>query len=196
MTKYEKCLDEAASMGLSVKEKSLKSDADALINGNKIAVNKRKALTSTEKAWNLTEEIGHYKTGVGNIISQDTVENRKQERRGRIYAYNKCMELMGIVSAALNHCVGSYEAAEYLDVPETRLLKAIEEYKRMYGTGTMIDNYFIQFEPSLKVYEYIPLNTIEDDIITIYGTSVGTISYQSTLGGTITIPGVLEKIDQ
>lgn len=186
MTKYEKCLDEAASMGLSVKEKSLKSDADALINGNKIAVNKRKALTSTEKAWNLTEEIGHYKTGVENIISQDTVENRKQERRGRIYAYNKCMELMGIVSAALNHCVGSYEAAEYLDVPETRLLEAIEEYKRMYGTGTMIDNYFIQFEPSLKVYEYIPLNTIEDDIITIYGTSVGTI----------TIPGVLEKIDQ
>lgn len=96
MTKYEKCLDEAASMGLSVKEKSLKSDADALINGNKIAVNKRKALTSTGKAWNLTEEIGHYKTGVGNIISQDTVENRKQERRGRIYAYNKCMELMGM----------------------------------------------------------------------------------------------------
>lgn len=64
---------------------------------------------------------------------------------------------MGIVSAALNHCVGSYEVAEYLDVPEPRLLEAIEEYKRMYGTGTMIDNYFTQFEPSLKVYEYMPL---------------------------------------
>lgn len=38
---------------------------------------------------------------------------------------------------------------------------------------------------------------LEDDHITIYGTSAGTISYQSTMGGTITIPGVsIEKIDQ
>lgn len=38
---------------------------------------------------------------------------------------------------------------------------------------------------------------LEDDMITIYGTSVGTISYQSTMGGKITIPGVyIEKIDQ
>lgn len=38
---------------------------------------------------------------------------------------------------------------------------------------------------------------LEDDHVTIYGTSVGTISYKSTMGGTITIPGVLiEKIDQ
>lgn len=32
---------------------------------------------------------------------------------------------------------------------------------------------------------------LDDDIITIYGSSVGVISYQSTMGGTITIPGVL-----
>lgn len=38
---------------------------------------------------------------------------------------------------------------------------------------------------------------LEDDMITIYGTSVGLISYQSTMGGTITIPAVsIEKIDQ
>ncbi len=38
---------------------------------------------------------------------------------------------------------------------------------------------------------------LEDDQITIYGTSVGTISYKSTMGGTITIPGVyIDKIDQ
>ena len=38
---------------------------------------------------------------------------------------------------------------------------------------------------------------LEDDYITIYGTSVGIISYQSTMGGTITIPGVyIDKIDQ
>lgn len=38
---------------------------------------------------------------------------------------------------------------------------------------------------------------LEDDYITIYGISAGLISYQSTLGGTITIPAVyIERIDQ
>ena len=38
---------------------------------------------------------------------------------------------------------------------------------------------------------------LEDDIITVYGTSIGTISYQSTMGGKITIPAMyVDKIDQ
>lgn len=38
---------------------------------------------------------------------------------------------------------------------------------------------------------------LEDDIITIYGTSKGLKSYQSTIGGTITIPYVyVDKIEQ
>lgn len=48
------------------------------------------------------------------------------------------------------------------------------------------------YDPSI-----VSSRILEDDIITVYGVSVGTISYQSTLGGTITIPGVaVEKIDQ
>lgn len=38
---------------------------------------------------------------------------------------------------------------------------------------------------------------LEDDYITIYGTSLGLYSYESTMGATITIPAVwIEKIDQ
>ena len=38
---------------------------------------------------------------------------------------------------------------------------------------------------------------LEDDRITVYGTSSGTITYQSTLGGKITIPGMhVDKIEQ
>lgn len=48
------------------------------------------------------------------------------------------------------------------------------------------------YDPSI-----VSSRVLEDDIITVYGYSVGTISYQSTLGGNITIPGVyVEKIDQ
>lgn len=58
------------------------------------------------------------------------------------------------------------------------------------------DNY-----DTILLAEYLPSivssRILEDDHITIYGTSVGTISYKSTLGGTITIPGVyVDRIDQ
>lgn len=45
--------------------------------------------------------------------------------------------------------------------------------------------------------DIINSRVLEDDSITIYGISSGLLSYQSTMGGTITIPSVVvEKIDQ
>uniref|UniRef100_UPI000C230733 toxin regulator n=1 Tax=Bacillus sp. FJAT-45037 TaxID=2011007 RepID=UPI000C230733 len=43
----------------------------------------------------------------------------------------------------------------------------------------------------------ISSRVLEDDMITIYGTSTGLITYDSTMGGQISIPGVIiDKIDQ
>lgn len=51
---------------------------------------------------------------------------------------------------------------------------------------------FCEYESSI-----VSSRVLEDDVITIYGLSAGTVSYQSTLGGQITIPSILvERIDQ
>lgn len=43
----------------------------------------------------------------------------------------------------------------------------------------------------------VSFRILEDDVITIYGLSLGLTSYQSTLGGTITIPAIwVDKMDQ
>lgn len=48
------------------------------------------------------------------------------------------------------------------------------------------------YDPSI-----VSSRVLEDDYITIYGQSIGLISYESTMGGQITIPAVwVEKIDQ
>ena len=45
--------------------------------------------------------------------------------------------------------------------------------------------------------DIVSSRVLEDDEITIYGVSAGLLTYQSTMGGNITIPAVLvEKIDQ
>ena len=51
----------------------------------------------------------------------------------------------------------------------------------------------------LGIYEsaIVSSRVLEDDIITIYGTSGGVVSYTSTMGGQVSVPSVLiDKIDQ
>lgn len=44
--------------------------------------------------------------------------------------------------------------------------------------------------------DIVSSRVLEDDVITVYGTSTGLLSYQSTMGGTVTIPSILiDKID-
>ena len=117
-----------------------------------IAISDR--LNGSEKAAVLAEELGHHLTAVGNILDQSVAPNRKQELRGRIWAYNRLIGLTGILKAYKAGCRNRYEMAECLDVPEETLQEALDYYRSRYGICTQIDNYVIYFEP-LGVMEMI-----------------------------------------
>lgn len=153
MDNYEMLLDQAESRGLSVKEKPLQYN-DGRIRGNRILI-RSTIETRCQKAAVLCEEIGHYETAVGNILDQSVTANRKQELRGRIWAYNRLIGLTGILRAYKMGCRNRYEVAECLDVPEDTLQEALEYYRSRYGVCTQVDNYVIYFEPSLGVMELI-----------------------------------------
>ena len=150
MVTYEELLMESSENNIITKEKNLPV-SKGRIKGNRIAI--RKDLTETEKKCVLAEELGHYYTGIGNILDQSSISNRKQEMRGRIHAYNKLIGLMGIIDAYKNHCQNLADTAEHLDVPEDFLSEAISYYKRKYGTSVTVDNYTVFFEPYIGVFE-------------------------------------------
>ena len=150
MITYEQLLMEADSNNLIAKEKKLPV-SKGRIKGNRIAI--KNGLTEAEKKCVLAEELGHYYTGVGDILDQTNGSNRKQELRGRIYAYNKLIGLMGIIDAYKNHCSSIPESAEFLNVTEEFLNDALNYYKSKYGRYTVIDNYAIFFEPCVAVLE-------------------------------------------
>lgn len=152
MTTYDDLLIEADNNNLITKEKPLRGNKGR-IKGNRIAI--KKDLTETEKKCVLAEELGHHYTAVGDILDQSTVENRKQEMRGRIVAYNKLVGLRGIVDAYLHHCQNLAEAAEYLGVTEEFLSDSITYYKNKYGVFATVDNYTVVFEPTIAVIELI-----------------------------------------
>lgn len=148
---YEDLLIEADTNRLIVKEKPLLANAGR-IKGNRVAI--KKDMTTCQKACTLAEELGHHYTSTGDILNQDDVENRKQEHRARMWAYNKAIGLKGILESYQNGCRTVEDITEYLNVTEEFFTEALNAYKAKYGLYKQIDNYMIFFEPLgvLEVY--------------------------------------------
>lgn len=151
MDSYEFLLAEASDLGLIVKEKPLKYN-NGRIKGNKVAI-RQDIETTAQKTCVLAEELGHYYTSVGDILDQTDIQNRKQEFRARMWAYNEMVGLMGIVRAFHHGCRSTYEVAEYLEVTEEFLNDALNTYRDKYGVYTTVDNYIIYFIPGLTVFK-------------------------------------------
>lgn len=146
---YEELLEEADSQGLIVKEKPLKYN-NGRIKGKRIAI-REDIDTTTEKACVLAEELGHHYTTVGNILDLEDPANRKQERRARLWGYDRLIGLRGIINAYEAGCRSSYEIAEYLGVTEEYLQECIGAYREKYGTGATVGEYYVMFEPRVAV---------------------------------------------
>lgn len=146
---YEDLLIEADNTGLIVKEKPLPI-SKGRIKGEKIAI-RQTISTQKEKTCILAEEMGHYHTNAMDILDQDQIMNRKLERAGRLWAYDKMIGLSGIIQGYQAGCRNRCEFAECLGVTEEFLQDALICYKEKYGIMTEIDGYVIMFEPSLAV---------------------------------------------
>ena len=149
---YDELLIEADNNNLIVKEAPLQS-SDGRCKGRRIAI-RQDIPTLKEKAAVLAEEMGHYYTTVGRIIEQDSSNARKQEFIARAWAYTKQLPLIDIIKAYKAHCRNAYDISEYLDILEEIVSKALDRYRQTYGTHTIIDGYYIQFEPYLDIGEY------------------------------------------
>lgn len=145
---YELLLMESDRNNIITKEKPLRL-YDGRIKGNKILI--RSDMDTQRKTCVLAEELGHYYTTVGNILDQTDENNRKQELRARLWAYNRLVGLSGIIRAYKHGCESLAETADYLDVTEDFLLDALKEYKSKYGTSVVWNEYEISFTPTLEI---------------------------------------------
>lgn len=143
---YEDLLIEVEKEGIEYFENSNIGRLDGLYVDNTITLNTH-IKTEVEKKCVLAEELGHHYTSYGYILDQSKVENRKQERRARAYAYDKLIGVTGLINAYKNRCRNKYEAAEYLSVSEQFLGDALIYYEEKYGPFYEIDNYIIYFNP-------------------------------------------------
>ena len=123
---YETLLDEAYEKGLVVREKPLQAH-DGRIKGNRIAI-RSSIETSAKKCCVLAEELGHYEVNAGDILNQNDINNRRQERAARRRAYEKILPVENILFAARDGHTELWDMAEYLGVDEEFLRDALRYY--------------------------------------------------------------------
>lgn len=151
MNAYESLEDEARKDNIDIIPYNFRNDklrglyCDGVIGLNKDID------TTTEKACILAEELGHHYTTVGNILDLEDPANRKQERRARLWGYDRLIGLQGLINAYEAGCQNRFEIADYLNVSEKYLQECIEVYSEKYGNGICIENYSITFVPYLIV---------------------------------------------
>lgn len=155
MTVFEELLDEAALNDVLVLENvHFESQSDGLINGDVIGLSDR-LKTSIDKACIAAEEMGHFYTTVGDITDPSKPENRKQENKARLWAFNRMITLDKLISAWEYGCRNRYEIAEHLEVTESFLQDAIDDYSTKYDVYTQKGDYLIRFLPSFCIFHLI-----------------------------------------
>lgn len=145
-------INEAENEGFNIIEMNFKGKSKGYYLDNVIAID-AKLETTAEKRCTISEEIGHLKTSSGNILDQSNVNNKKQEKRARNWAYEKLVGIVSLINAFEKGIKNKHDLAEYLNVTEEFLEEAIQHYREKYGVYYEIDTYVIYFEPNFGIFK-------------------------------------------
>lgn len=143
---YEKLAAEIEKEGVEIIEIKFKGTSKGLYSDNVIALDS-KIETDNEKKCVLAEEIGHYYTSHGDILDISDIRNLKQEKRARNWGYEKLVGIIDLINAYKKGIKSRHDLAEYLNVTEEFLDKALKHYKEKHGLYYQIDKYVVYFEP-------------------------------------------------
>lgn len=153
LDKKETLLDECKELGINVVSNPLPDNVKGLYYSDSetepvITLNPS-IDTQSELCCVIAEELGHYHTSCGNLLSGDTdrIVVLQQESRARRWAFEKLIPLEKFIEAYNNGIRNSYELSQFLDVTEEFLEECICNYKGKYGMYKVSGKYIIYFEP-------------------------------------------------
>ena len=154
MTRYEELLTTAEKMKLLVIELNLGTDKKCgKYFDNIIIINSN--MTKSEKLEILAEEIGHHNTSYGHICDQKSIENRKQEAYARRNGYKYIAKPKDIIEAVKNGAYDLNSIADYFFVSPELLADIIEDWKKQYGLGIKLGEYYLQLNPWVNLQKVI-----------------------------------------
>ncbi|WP_153701814.1 toxin [Limosilactobacillus reuteri] len=117
-------------------------DGDILLNPS---------VSNTKMYETLQEEIAHYDTTVGDIVTEDTIDSRKQEHRARSLAMTRAVSLDKLIYCH-NHGLWELdEIADYCNVDVEYLTDAINNYRVKRGLTFAYKGYRFDLRKNVKI---------------------------------------------
>ena len=162
MDKKEQLEIEADEQRIDIQTTDLPANISGLYYSNgidrKLIVLNNVLETRAEQACVLAEELGHYYTSCGDLLTNNKIDNiiiQQQELRAKRWAVKKLVSIKNIIEAYEAGCQSIHEFSEYLDITEDFFRKALRTYADMYGICKQKGNYIIYFDPPavLKLFE-------------------------------------------
>lgn len=123
----------------------------ALTWNNNVYINKNRSYM--QNLADVTEEIGHYKTTVGNIVEQKSQLDRNQELQARKVGYMILVTLDGLIDCYEKDITTPWDIAEYYDCNVDYLWRALSTYKSKYGERFIYNNYQFDLSNGLNIYK-------------------------------------------
>ncbi len=153
LDKKETLLNECKELGINVVSNPLPQNVKGLYYSDSetepvITLNPS-IDTESELYCVIAEELGHYHTSCGDLLSQDTNKTvlDQQECRARRWAFEKLVPLDKFIEAFTAGIRNRYELSHFLDVTEEFLEECISYYIGKYGTFKEMGKFIIYFEP-------------------------------------------------
>lgn len=150
MTKYEKLIIKAEKLGVEIREINFGTNKPCGRCLNSIIYINNQA-TEKERYEVLAEELGHFKTTFGNILNQNTMINKKLEYRARREGFKIIVEPNDIVESMRHGANNINEMAEYIGISVETFFDVISDFKKRYGVGVPVGNYYLRLEPNLGI---------------------------------------------
>ena len=151
MSSYERLLDEAESLGLTVIERYPFESPRirGLCCDDTIALSAQ-IDTEAERSVILGEELIHATCQEGELLDDPRMERRARERN-----FDRFVGLSGLVNAFVAGCREPWEFAEFLGVPEEFFVAAMKSYTQRYGTMVTANTehgvFTLTFEPTFRL---------------------------------------------
>lgn len=156
MPTYDRLLDEAEALGLTVIEKYpfTSPRIRGLCCDDTIALSAH-IDTEAERSVILGEELIHATHSAGDILDDPRMERKTRERN-----FDRFVGLSGLVRAFVSGCREAWEFAEFLGVPEEFFAAAMVNYRERYGTMVTANTehgvFALAFEPTFRLKKLVP----------------------------------------
>lgn len=112
---------------------------------------------SQEETCILAEELGHYYTSAGDLVSvkKDSISIMQQENKARRWAARRIITPEKLIEAYEKNIQSLHDLADYLNITEEFLIWSLNYFKVFYGHSFKYDEIYTIFLDPIMVYKNI-----------------------------------------